>query len=344
MPMVNGDNSRIYPINKLVAVVDALASEGISTELALRDTGVRPQDLKSPTARISIRQLLAAYRNALAFSRDPAFAIRLGQSIQVTTYGMYGYALLSTPDQRSLIDLVVKYHRLMLATADLSFREEAGTEVGIWTIEPLARATEEPRLYRFIVELYLGTVTTLSGDILGRPEIKKEIRVTYPCSPDIPAYDELFRCPVHFGQDRNELRVNTTWMDERARRYNELTFLTMQNVCADMLAQMGSNAAVARQVQQVLLESPGRLLTIEAVCQRLKLSARTLRRKLNAEGTSYGALVQETRVRLAKRYLRETVMSVEEIANRIGYRDVSNFRRAFQRATQVTPAAYRRAQ
>ena len=115
--------------------------EGIPEALALRDTDVSPQDVNSPAARISVAQLLAAYRNALTFSRDPAFAIRLGQSTQVTTLGMYGYALLSTPNQRGLIDLVLKYHRLMLATADLSFREEADAKRRV--IEAEAKARED---------------------------------------------------------------------------------------------------------------------------------------------------------------------------------------------------------
>jgi AraC-like DNA-binding protein len=340
--MAHSGSLKIYPINKLAAVVSAMVREGIPEVLALRDTDVSSQDIKSPAARISISQVLAAYRNALAFSRDPAFAIRLGQSTQVTTFGMYGYALLSSPNQRGLIDLVLKYHRLMLATADLSFREETDTKIGIWTIEPLVIATAEPRLYRFIVEVYLGTVTKLSVDILSRPEIKSDICVTYARTPDIPDYEALFQCPVRFDQEHNELRVNTTWIDEPSIRYNEITFQSMQAICAEMLDQMGVENGIARDLLQILLESGGRFPTIQAICQRLGASPRTLRRKLNAEGTSYSALVHETRLRLAKKYLRETPISVEEIARRIGYGDVSNFRRAFVRSTHLSPIEYRR--
>lgn len=340
--MAHRTQSRIYPVNKLQAVVAALELEGIPTEQALQGTGVEPPDLKSPTAKISVAQLLAAYRNALKLSRDPCFAVRLGQSVQVTTYGMYGYALLSAPNQRAVIDLVLRYNRLVLATADLSFQEEPADQVGIWTIEPLAIKPTELRLRRFIVEVYLGTLSSLSVDLLERSDIRKEIRLAYPCSPDLPLYEELFQCPVYYEQDRNELRVNTIWIDRPIRRYNELTFLTMQKTCAEMLEQIGPAAGIARDLQLALLESGGRFPTIEAVCQRLGMSPRTLRRKLEAEGTSYGAIVNETRIRLAKKYLRETLMNVDEIASRIGYSDASNFRRAFQRSTHVTPAMYRR--
>ena len=84
-----------------------------NVELALRGTGISPQDLNSPRSKMSVSQLLTAYRNALEFSRDQYFAVRLGQNVKVTTYGIYGYAMLSSPTQRALIQLALKYNRLI---------------------------------------------------------------------------------------------------------------------------------------------------------------------------------------------------------------------------------------
>lgn len=343
--MSHSVTSRIYPLNKLVAVVEAMKREGIATDAALDGTGIAAWELASPGARMSVAQLQAAYRNALKLSRDPAFAVRLGQSTQVTTYGIYGYALLSSPDQRTLYDLVLKYHRLMLATADLSFHEDAADGIGIWTITPLNVRPADHRLYRFIVELYIGTLLAMARDILEVPEIRNEIRLTYAASPGLPAYERLFRCPVRFGQARNELRINTATIDAPTRRYNALTFATVRKICAETLEQMGQGrmgTGLAHDLQQFLLEQPGRFPEIGAAASRHGISPRTLRRRLEAEGTSYGALVQEVRIGLARKYLRETVMTIDDIAGHLGYSDASNFRRAFVKATQTTPTAYRR--
>ena len=339
--MLYDSHFRIYPVNKLVAVVEALGAEGIPVEHALKHTGVTPQELKSSLAKISIAQLLAAYRNALMFSRDPAFAVRLGQSVQVTTYGIYGYAMLSAPSQRAIIDTATKYHRLLLPTAHLWFREESEAKIGAWMIEPLVAMASEPRLYRFIVEVYLGTVATLNGDIFETRKMRREVRVTYPWSSEVPDYERHFQCPVRFEQEHNQLVLDTTWIDEPAKRSHALTFQAVETMCAEILDQMGSGTRIADGLQRILLESTGRFPTIEAASQQLKMSSRTLRRKLHAEGTSYGALVNDTRIRLAKRYLRETIMSIDDIAVRVGYSDGSSFRRAFQRSTSVTPTAYR---
>ena len=328
-------------MNKLVAVVRALADEGIPAELALQDTGISPQELDSPASRMAVSQLLVAYRNALTLSRRSDFAIRLGQSIQVTAYGIYGYALMSSPNQRALINTALKYHHLMLATEELSFREDPEHQTGTWTIMPIVTAPAERRLYRFIVEAKLGTLLALSSDILERPEIRQGIRVTYPYSSDLPPYEDLFRCPVQYGQDANELIVSTAWLDAPARRHNALTFAIVEKICAEALDQMGDRAGLGRDIKRILLENAGRFPTIEGISEQLGTSPRTLRRKLQSEGTSYAALLNETRVHLAKKYLRETILTIDEIADRVGYNDTPNFRRGFHRATGISPAVYR---
>jgi AraC-like DNA-binding protein len=155
-------------------------------------------------------------------------------------------------------------------------------------------------------------------------------------------YEKIFRCPVLFGQGNNELRINTTWLDEPTRRCNQLTFMAAQKLCAETLDLMDLSDGIAGELRQILMESIGRFPTVETICRRFGMSPRTFRRKLNAEGTSYANLVNDTRANLAKKYLSETMMTVDEIANRIGYSDTSNFRYAFYRKMGITPAEYRR--
>ena len=73
----------------------------------------------------------------------------------------------------------------------------------------------------------------------------------------------------------------------------------------------------------------------------LGISARTLERRLNKEGNSFGQLVEEVRRQEALRMLNETDAAVYEIAFCLGYRDVSSFSRAFKRWLGTSPRAYR---
>ena len=73
----------------------------------------------------------------------------------------------------------------------------------------------------------------------------------------------------------------------------------------------------------------------------LKTTPRTLRRQLRLQNTSFRQLSDELRVHVALRYLRETKMTVEDIAFELGFSDPANFRHAFRRWTGKTPHEYR---
>jgi AraC-like DNA-binding protein len=63
---------------------------------------------------------------------------------------------------------------------------------------------------------------------------------------------------------------------------------------------------------------------------------------LNAEGTSYQAIVNDVRNHLARQYLADTDLSVADIGTLIGFEDLSNFRHAFRRWNGVSPSRFRR--
>jgi AraC-like DNA-binding protein len=71
------------------------------------------------------------------------------------------------------------------------------------------------------------------------------------------------------------------------------------------------------------------------------MSSRTLRRRLDEEGTSFRSLLEEVRQALAEELLATGGLSLEEIAERLGYGEVSNFIHAFKRWKGVPPRQYR---
>jgi AraC-like DNA-binding protein len=77
------------------------------------------------------------------------------------------------------------------------------------------------------------------------------------------------------------------------------------------------------------------------VARRLRLSPRTLVRRLGARGTSFRDLVAEHRRRRAAELLLQPELSIGEIAERLGYRDPTNFARACRRWFGFSPRAYR---
>jgi AraC-like DNA-binding protein len=74
----------------------------------------------------------------------------------------------------------------------------------------------------------------------------------------------------------------------------------------------------------------------------LALSPRSLRRKLDQEGTSFRKLLEEERRQLALQLLKNSAMKLDELAIHLGYTDTASFTRAFRRWMHCSPGEYRR--
>ncbi len=80
---------------------------------------------------------------------------------------------------------------------------------------------------------------------------------------------------------------------------------------------------------------------IETVAKHLHMTSRTLKRKLSGENTSFRKLADELRMQIAIKYLRDTELTIEDIAYSLGFNEAANFRRAFRRWTKATPLEFR---
>jgi AraC-like DNA-binding protein len=79
-----------------------------------------------------------------------------------------------------------------------------------------------------------------------------------------------------------------------------------------------------------------------SIARKLALSTRTLQRRIEAEGTTYQQVLDDTRTDLARHYLQNTALSVAEIAFLLGFSEPNSFYRAFRAWTGTTPDAVRR--
>jgi AraC-like DNA-binding protein len=117
-----------------------------------------------------------------------------------------------------------------------------------------------------------------------------------------------------------------------------------REICHRFLAELKHAGGTASTVRRTLVEQmPWRFPSIDGMAGELSLHARALRRRLEAEGTTYRNILAEVRRALAIEYLRNTRMTNEDIASRLGYSDAANFRHAFVRWTGRSPQSYRSA-
>ena len=335
-----GPDERIYPVVKLAAIVDALIAEGAAPADVLRGVGISQSEITSHTTRVSLNQYIECCRNAVQLARDPRFAYHTGLRLHVSSHGLFGFALLSSMNFRQTMHIAEKYHELAAPLADISFKEEL--DRAVWTITPLPHPKIDAPLYRFLVELQFGIHMSLSRDVMGPSFAARELHFTYGPPSDSQTNSEVFGCDVFFDQPENKFIFDAVWLDREPKTGNKITYSAVTQLCDELIEELRHRIGLVGKVREILMVNLMRPTSLEAVAKHLNMTTRTLRRRLADENTSFRELVDELRMQVAIKHLRDTDLSIEEITYALGFEDAANFRRAFRRWTNQGPLEFRR--
>jgi AraC-like DNA-binding protein len=337
--LIVGLDERVYESTKLAALFDMLVDQGYPDSEILKNVDLRADEVHSPKTRTSLKQLTIACRNAIQLSRDPHLPYRIGTSIHISTYGMYGFAILCCPDFRKAMDFAARYHALAAPLATIEFSEER--EFASWTIEPRANTATDPQLYRFVTEMQIGIHISLMRDIMGPAFAPCEICLTYPEAEDFGLPADRIGCGVRFTSPANRIVFQSAWLDQAASLGNKTTYPTIVTLCDDLLDDLKLRIGIAGKIRALLLRDIANPPTGAAVARLLGVNERSLRRQLRQQGLSFRGLLDEIRTQIALKYLRTTKLANEDIAVALGFSDAANFRRAFHRWTNKAPGEVR---
>ena len=333
---------RLYAPWKVAAALAALADLGVPAEHALEGTGLTAAAVLDAATRISVRQFLRVCCNARRLAPDPALAFHIGERMRVTGYGIYGYALMCAQTMRHVYDFAMRYHVLATPVVSISWRDDGSTLAWEFPRPPTLDDVElGPGTARFMLDMQAAIHVTLHKDVMGAEYLPCRALVRGPAPPHARAYETHLQCPVEFGQERDELHYPSAWLDRAPQLANPITAAALLHTCTTLLAESERATGVAGQVVKALVARPGHFPAIEEIAAQLHMTERTLRRKLDAEGTSYQSLLTDVRRSLAIDYLRDTELSNDDIAAALGFSESASFRHAFRRWTSKSPSEFR---
>lgn len=337
-----GLGEKRFSPSKLAVLIDVLSEEGLSADMTLAGTGLDAATISNPFTLTSSLHFLTAARNAVRRCNAPDLGVRVGRRLHVSSYGMYGYALLCSESLGRAFETAVKYHQLANGMLEIRWVEDEGTASWIFPNRASIPLPDvDTRLYRFLIDLQFTVHVTITKDIMGAWCVPARALFAEPVPPHAAALSEALECPIAFDQPENVLSYPSAWLSRAPQLANPITAAQVSTHCARLLEQFRWQAGVTRRVYQELTRTPGRFPEIEQIAASLCMTSRTLRRKLEAEGTSYSDLLTSVRKALAIDYLVTTLLSTEDIASTLGFSDAVGFRHAFKRWTGRTPNDYR---
>ena len=115
----------------------------------------------------------------------------------------------------------------------------------------------------------------------------------------------------------------------------------LRTIDGPRIPRLEERTPYAPRVHDLLVGLGPHQTSMQEVAHALGMSVRTLRRRLSAEGAPYNGILSEAFAVVAKHYLPDKQLTIQETALELGFSSASTFHRAFKRWTGTTPTHFR---
>lgn len=321
-------------------VVSDLRRHGVNPDSLLEQVGLRRSDVVDPDSRIPYSATLALIECAATVLGDDSYGLRLGAAQEARDGGMLGFLMLNSPTLLDALSNIQRYFRVIGEGEDIEI-ERMGPHVSL-------RFRETDRALRGLRHNseYIAAIIVRACRDMTKKRISP-VRVEFMHSrPNAKiAYAEHLGCSVRFHADWDALIYDAETMDLPIIGADSVLLKVLEQACRKILGPMPKKQDVVHDVRELLIDKLAKgPLHFDGVAADLNMSSKTLERRLADKGTTFSALLEEVRSRLAKRYLSDTDLRLDQIAYLTGYSDPAALARAFKRWTGTTPMQYRVAQ
>ena len=153
----------------------------------------------------------------------------------------------------------------------------------------------------------------------------------------------FFPCPVTYDQAVNSVTFSARHLDvELVRDERALTEFLKLAPYYMIIEPLSSTLSITARIREILGDDfRQEMPSFEGLTALLNMSARTLRRRLEKEGTSYQRIKDNARRDVAISMLSRDQLTVSEVAEYVGFSDPSAFHRSFKKWTGQSPGSYR---
>jgi AraC-like DNA-binding protein len=318
-------------------LTELAAQSGVAPRRILRGTGIDRRTLDDPAGEVTTGQELALTRNLVAeLGGLPGLGLEAGSRYHLTTYGVWGFAMIASPTLGDAVGLVRRSLELTFGLCRTVISQRAGELV----IELDDRALP-PAVRRFSVEREAAAIDLLGRELTGAQIPLRRLTFRFPRPSYAERDEEVFAIAPAFLQPANLLAIDGAYLDMPLPQAFAPTAELCERLSLELLARRRAHLGLVGEVRDELARRPAAMPDLAAVAGALNVSERTLRRRLEQQGISFRAIVDDTRRALAERLL-EVTPTVHEVAVRLGYADASSFSHAFKRWTGMAPGAYAR--
>lgn len=320
----------------LAKLLGALGRLGVDAEAVRLASGVDRETLDDPDGRLPVRSLHAAWTAAEERLRRPDAALVVAERYVPGDYGLVGFVAMNCATLGEGLAELVRFSTL-------------------WTDDPSFVLTSADTLaYSYQTSFPYGPGLRYANEA-GFAEVVNAARLLTQtrCSPiavsfahsrpaEVTAHEAFFGCPVRFDAHETAMVFPREALSLELPKADPKLGAYLRGVANSALGRRTRESSPPERIKEIIGEELARgLPPLDRIARRLATSERTLRRRLEEEGTSFRTILDETRAALAQGYVRDGRLPLSEVALLVGFSETSAFNRAFKRWTGSPPSAWR---
>lgn len=300
---------------------------------------VGPRDFADPqnAPYLTYREACRVIQRALAALPGEGHGLLLGGRQSLGEFGLLGLAMMASPTFGEALRTAVRFAPITGAMLELAVGDDPD---GIAVT--LRMRTREPEIEAYLCEEFLASCHNLCRAMLGDGFRGHRVDLGYPPPAHAARYAEVLGAEVRFGQPDTRVVIAREWLDRPMPAANPIAMRELLAVCRAQMPSEQPPAGIVAAIQERLALQVAETPRLTDLAAELHLTERTLRRQLRAAGTSFRALHDGVRERVACELLVGGGLSIAEVAAAVGFGEVRDFRRAFKRWTGRLPREMRK--
>ncbi|WP_076414250.1 AraC family transcriptional regulator [Shewanella sp. UCD-KL12] len=319
-----------------LAICRTIDSYDVDSKALLQQLGINPELLQDPNGRIPTSQVTQLWALAVTACGDESIGLKVANFVQPTSFNALSFSLLVSESLADAWIRIKRYYEIISNVLEMEIVEgELESALCFNRLAENHYAFEA--IDAFMATSYLMPLQVSHGQIKPvRLELER------PSPADVTPFESLFSCPIHFNADSNRIYFSNESLNTPFPSANRELAIRNDAAIEEYLNRLSSQSFSSKVAKEIVISmslgNPDR----EAIAKVFHMSSRNLQRKLKLENTTFSDQLDLIRKRLALTYILESELAIIEISFRLGFKDPSNFTRAFKRWYKKSPLQYRK--
>ncbi|OGA85188.1 MAG: AraC family transcriptional regulator [Burkholderiales bacterium RIFCSPHIGHO2_01_FULL_63_240] len=313
---------------------------GLDVAKLLARSGLKEADLADLSIEVDASQELCVVGNLIRACRQPGLGLEVGMRYNFASYGLWGLGLISSATAGEAMALALRFVPLTFAFCRIS----GALDGEVYTVGFEAPEVE-PAVQRFLVERDVAAAARLMKEVLGPEFVLSRFTLQHTVERGVGRLEHLVRgvgVRPEFGARSNSLSFDGRLLALRLPQANPVTVAMCERACEELLERRRARLGTGEFLRQYLAAAPLNMAPdLHHAARALGLSDRTFKRRLQEEGLTFRGLSAEVRGRQANQLLEDETLSLTDIAERMGFSDLSSFSQAYKRWFGVAPSVGR---